>query len=169
MSGNIDTELHEAGRFSFFDVDGLVATLNSRLSGQEVRISKEGEPKISWYSQLLAGFSQKSVYRRAQYELKVSTDNCLFGDGEKNLGHILIEGGIYDEHEMPYEACSLIIHRRLRFKSGADVQPMDLSVEIRYVDEYGEPELHKKYASEEAARLIPPKWFVQRGLEFIER
>ena len=153
----------------FFDVDCLLEKLNSRLQGQKVSISKRSYLKVRWYNQIGTGFNQKTVERKLRYDLNITTNDCLFGDIEKVFGHILIEGGIYDEHEMPYEACSLTIHRSLRFKSGADVQPMDLSVEIQYVDEYGEPELHKKYASEEAARLIPPKWFVQRGLEFIER
>ena len=169
MSENLDTRLQEAGRFSFFDVSRLLDKLNLRLSGQEVKISRESERKIRWYNQSLAGFNQKTIYRRIQHDLEVSTYNCVFGNCEKNLGHILIEGGIYNEHEMPYETCRLKTSRELTFKSGIYLPPTQVVIGIHYVDELGAPELHKKYLSGEAEKALPPKWFVHHGLEFIER
>ena len=91
-------ELGELIEPSFVDINGLLEKLNSKLEWQKIGVSKiqatVGE--FGWYNELKAGYGEREIEAIIHYRLIQTTDHQ---GREKHFGDIVVEKGIYPEHE----------------------------------------------------------------------
>ena len=147
---------------NFIDIGGLLEKLNSELEGQKIGVSgiQATVGSFGWYNELKAGYNEREIQAIIRYRLTQIADYPV---REKHFGYIVVERGIYPEHEdISYERVMLKTIKSVRLR-GSVTPPtkVDITVtENKYDD--GKPyDVKKSYSHPTLESLLPPEWFVK--------
>ena len=146
---------------NFIDIGGLLEKLNSKLKEQKIGVSGV-QAKIGsfgWYKEIKAGYNEREIQAIIRYRLTQIADYPV---REKHFGYIVVERGIYPEHEdISYERVMLkTVNVLLR---GGIILPrkVDITVTENQYDDGKPYDVKKSYSHPLLESLVPPEWFVK--------
>ena len=150
---------------NFIDIGGLLEKLNSELEGQKIGVSgiQATVGSFGWYNELKAGYNERDIQAIIHYRLTQTTNHRLLGR-EKHFADVVVEKGIYPEHEeVSYERVTLKILRTAHLRGGSIIPPtrIDITVTGNEYDNARPYQVDKSYRHPTLENLLLPRWFVK--------